>query len=86
MPLLRGSSKVPLNVYYAYFLDWQGLSDIAWTISGYILPGQYPAIFGQGNTCNARNKLPVTMFLSREMLVMHAKYTPNVTTIIIQCS
>jgi len=28
VPLLRGSSKAPLGVYYAYFPDWQGLPDI----------------------------------------------------------
>ena len=72
IPFLRGSSKVPLGVYYTYFPDWQGLPDIAWTIfgaiSGYypsyiwILPWQCLAIFGHGDTCNAHNTLPVAFF------------------------
>ena len=33
IPLLHGSSKAPLDVYYAYFLDWQGLPDIARAVS-----------------------------------------------------
>ena len=39
IPFLRGSSKAPLGVYYAYFPDWQGLPDIARKISESILEG-----------------------------------------------
>ena len=41
IPLLRGSLKAPLGVYYAYFPDWQGLPDIAWAVSGNLWPGKY---------------------------------------------
>ena len=61
-----GSSKAPLGVYCTYFPGWQVLPDL-----------QYMAIFSQGNTRNARNKLPVAIFAAKEMHVIWAKYNSN---------